>query len=206
MKNYGDRGGCYPSRPSSEISIILHMIRKPNSIIVLLFIQNNSQFKNMAKTCLPPSIHLRYVHLQRSSSQCTFRFVQLRRQPPNSRRRPSSCLLSIILHMIRKPNSIIFYYSFKIIPSLKTCLKHAYLHRSIDVKFIFDNARLGLSKFYSPNSRCRPSSCLLAVLATFLVIFSPSFLLLKRVKCPQFSSSQPKQLNLVPRSSRLTVP
>ena len=33
----------------SEISIILHMIRKPNSIIVLLFIQNK------AKTCLPPS-------------------------------------------------------------------------------------------------------------------------------------------------------
>ena len=29
MKNYGDRGGCY-------------MIRKPNSITVLLFIQNNS--------------------------------------------------------------------------------------------------------------------------------------------------------------------
>ena len=27
---------------SSEISIILHMIQKPNSIIVLLFIQNNS--------------------------------------------------------------------------------------------------------------------------------------------------------------------
>ena len=26
----------------SEISIILHMIQKPNSIIVLLFIQNNS--------------------------------------------------------------------------------------------------------------------------------------------------------------------
>ena len=26
----------------SEISIILHMIRKPNTIIVLLFIQNNS--------------------------------------------------------------------------------------------------------------------------------------------------------------------
>ena len=32
----------------SEISIILHMIRKLNSIIVLLFIQNNSQFKNKA--------------------------------------------------------------------------------------------------------------------------------------------------------------
>ena len=82
MKNYGDRGGCYRITPS-EIFIILHMIRKPNSIIVLLFIQNNSQFKNMAKTCLPPSIHLRYVHLQRSSSQCTFRFVQLRKYSPN---------------------------------------------------------------------------------------------------------------------------
>ena len=41
MKNYGDLGGCYPSRPRrprritpSEISIILHMTRKPNSIIV----------------------------------------------------------------------------------------------------------------------------------------------------------------------------
>ena len=46
--------------------------------------------------------------------------------------------ISIILHMIRKLNSIIVYYSFKIMPSLKTRLKHAYLHRSIDVKFIFD--------------------------------------------------------------------
>ena len=36
-------------------------------------------------------------------------------------------------------------YSFKIIPSLKTQLKHAYLHRSIDVQFIFDSVRLGLS-------------------------------------------------------------
>ena len=63
MKNYhGDRGGGgggvvirrgrRPRRiTSSEISIILHMIRKPNSIIVLLFIQNNCYFKNMAKTC-----------------------------------------------------------------------------------------------------------------------------------------------------------
>ena len=40
----------------SEISIILHMIRKPNSTIVLLFIQNNSYFKNIAKTCLPSSM------------------------------------------------------------------------------------------------------------------------------------------------------
>ena len=38
MKNYGDQRGITPS----EISRILHMIRKPNSKIVLLFIQNNS--------------------------------------------------------------------------------------------------------------------------------------------------------------------
>ena len=55
MKNYGDRGRPRRITPSS-ISIILHMIRKPNSITVLLFIQNNSQFKNIAKTCLPPWI------------------------------------------------------------------------------------------------------------------------------------------------------
>ena len=42
----------------------------------------------------------------------------------------------------------------------------------IDVKFIFDSARLGL--FRSANSRYRPSSCLLAVLVMFLAMFSPS--------------------------------
>ena len=69
-----------------------------------------------------------------------------------------------------------FIIHSKIIPSLKTWLKHAFLHRSIDVKFIFDSARLGLSSSakYSPNSRCHPSSCLLAVLAMLLAIFSPS--------------------------------
>ena len=48
---------------------------------------------------------------------------------------------------------------------------------SIDVKFIFDKARLGLFSFanqYSRNSRCRPSSCLHAVLAMFLALISPS--------------------------------
>ena len=47
---------------------------------------------------------------------------------------------------------------------------------SIDVKFIFDSARLGLVSPAngSPNSRCRPSRCLLAVLAMFLAIISPS--------------------------------
>ena len=91
-------------------------------------------------------------------------------------RRITLCEISIILHMIRKPNSIIVYYSFEIIPSLKTWLEHDYLHLSIDVKFIFDSARLGFVQLrkYSPNSRCRPSSCLLAVLAMFLAIISPS--------------------------------
>ena len=76
MKNYGDRGGC--SRPRrtthSEISVILHMIRKPNSIIVLLFIQNNSQFKNKAKTCLPPSMlsSPSIVHIQGCSAPQIF--------------------------------------------------------------------------------------------------------------------------------------
>ena len=49
MKNYGDRG-------PSEIPIIFRMMRKPNLIIVLLFIQNNSYFKNIAKTSLPASM------------------------------------------------------------------------------------------------------------------------------------------------------
>ena len=35
MKDYADRGGCYPPKPA--------IIRKPNSIIVLLFIQNISR-------------------------------------------------------------------------------------------------------------------------------------------------------------------
>ena len=41
MKNNRDRGGCYRITPY-KISISLYMIRKPNSMLVLLFIQNNS--------------------------------------------------------------------------------------------------------------------------------------------------------------------
>ena len=69
------RGGRRPRRMTpSEISIILHMIRKPNSIIVLLFIQNNSQFKNNAKTCLPPSMlsSPSIVHVQGCSAPQIF--------------------------------------------------------------------------------------------------------------------------------------
>lgn len=47
MKNSVGQGGCYPPRPKAEFFIIP---RKPNSIIIaLLFIQNNSKFKNKQK-------------------------------------------------------------------------------------------------------------------------------------------------------------
>ena len=51
MKNAADRGGCCRPRwiTPSEICRILRIPRKPNSIIVLLFLQNNSKFKNKLK-------------------------------------------------------------------------------------------------------------------------------------------------------------
>ena len=76
---------------------------------------------------------------------------------------------------------------------------------SIDVKFIFDSARLGL--FSSANILQIADVALRVVFLLFLpfyAIISPSFTL-KRVKCPSFLFSQPKQFNLVLRSSRLTV-
>ena len=71
--------------------------------------------------------------------------------------------------MMRKPNSIMFYYSLKIIPSLKTWLKHSYLHRSIDVKFIFDSASLGL--FSSANILQIADVALRVVFLLFLPCF-----------------------------------
>ena len=115
MKNYGNR--------------ILQMILKPNSIIVLLFIQNNSQFKNNAITCLPPSMLTSpsIVHVQGCSAPQIFSKQQM-----------------------------------------------------------------------SPFELCSCCSC---------HVFSYNFayvLVLKRNVC-HFLFSQPKQLNLVPKSSRLTV-
>ena len=57
---------------------------------------------------------------------------------------------------------------------------------SIDVKFIFNSEctfRVVQLRKYSPNGRCHPSSCLLAVLAMFLAFI---FLLLKRVNVGHF--------------------
>ena len=58
MKNYGDLGGCHPPQATASLdNTLLDMIQMPNSIIVLLCIQDNFLLKNMAKTCLPPSNH-----------------------------------------------------------------------------------------------------------------------------------------------------
>ena len=75
----------------SEISIILHMIRKPNSIIVLLFIQNNLSLKTWLNmlTFIDP-------WMLSSSSIITFGVAQLRKCSPKSRCHPSSCLLAVL--------------------------------------------------------------------------------------------------------------
>ena len=83
----------------------------------------------------------------------------------------------------------------------------------IDVKFIFDSARLGLSS--SANVLQIADVAFRVVFLLFLLCFWLLFRLvqavvltleiLKRVKCPPFLLSQPKLLNLVPRSSQLTV-
>ena len=81
--------------------------------------------------------------------------------------------ICLILHILRKPNSLTAFYPFKIIPSVKTELKHAYLHRC-QVHLRYCTFRFVQLRKYSPNSRCRPLSCLLAVFAMFLAIISPS--------------------------------
>ena len=82
---------------------------------------------------------------------------------------------------------------------------------SIDVKLVFDSARLGL--FCSGNILQIADIALRAVFLLFLPCFQPLFRLvltlesslLKRVKSPPFIISQPQQINLDPRSSRLMV-
>ena len=119
---------------SSEICLILHILRKPNSLIALLFIQNNSQFKNIAKICLPAS------------------------------------MLSL--------SSIVYV---QVCPAPQ----------------IFSKQQMSPSEL--------SSCCFCYVFSHYFAQFQLQFLLLKRVKCPPFQFSQRKQLNLVPRSSRLTV-
>ena len=78
---------------------------------------------------------------------------------------------------------------------------------SIDVKFIFDKARLGLFGSANilqiiANDALESSSCCSCQIFSFYFAW---FLLLERVKSPPFLFSQLKQLNLVPRSFRLTM-
>ena len=75
---------------------------------------------------------------------------------------------------------------------------------SIDVKFTFDSARLGF--FSSANVLQIAVEQLSCVLAMFLAIISPSSYSWNEWNLRHFLFSRPKQLNLVPRSSRLTVP
>ena len=77
----------------------------------------------------------------------------------------------------------------------------------IDVKFIFDSVCLGLSS--SANILQIADVALRVVFLLFLLCFSPLFRLVPAVvlthKTSEMSAiffSQPKQLNLVPRSSR----
>ena len=79
---------------------------------------------------------------------------------------------------------------------------------SIDVKIIFDSACLGL--FSSAHFLQIADVALRVVFLLFLPCFYLFFRLVLTLETSEmsaiFSSSQPKQLNLVPRSSRLTVP
>ena len=52
MKNYGDRGGCYRSRPQAEADNTLRDLHNSSYDTKAEF----NQFKNIAKTCLPPSM------------------------------------------------------------------------------------------------------------------------------------------------------
>ena len=126
VNNYGDRRGCYPAEADNTLRDLHNSSygTKPNSIIVLLFIQNNSQFKNIAKTCLPPSI-LR---------QCTFRFVRLHKYSPNSRCRPSCCLLAVLA---------IFLAIFSLVLTLETSEMSAifcFHNLSVNAALIYTNS------------------------------------------------------------------
>ena len=127
---------CYPPRPitPSKICLIPHILRKPNSLIALLFIQNSSQFKNIAKTCLPVSM--------------------------------LSLFLVVYIQVYPAPQ-------------------------------IFSKQQMSPSKL--------SSCCFCYVFSRYFAQFQLQFVLLKQVICLSFQFSQRKQLNLVPRSSLLTV-
>ena len=69
----------------SEICRILHILRKPNSIIVLLFLQNNSKFKNKLKHAnLGRWTLISVMHLYRGNFR-KLRSAQVYKYAPNGR-------------------------------------------------------------------------------------------------------------------------
>ena len=139
MKNYGDRGGCHPSRPQAEADNTLRDLHNSSydtkaEFNNCLTIQNNSEFKNIAKTSLPAS----------------------------------TLSLSLIVYV-------------QVCPAPQ----------------IFSKQQMSPSEL--------SSCCFCYVFSHYFAQFQLQFLLLKRVKRPPFQFLQRKQLNLVPRSSRLTV-
>ena len=94
-------------------------------------------------------------------------------------------VISIILHMIRKPNSIIVQLFIQN-NSLKAWLKHAYLHGSIDVNFIFDSERLGL--FSSANILQIADVALRVVFLLFLPCFHLLFRLVLTLETSEMSA------------------
>ena len=73
---------------------------------------------------------------------------------------------------------------------------------SVDVKFTFDSARLGL---FSSSNILQIADVALRVVFLLLLPCSPSSYSWNEWGVRNFLFSQPKQVNLVPRSSRLTV-
>ena len=76
MNNYGDRGGCYHTLRDLQNS---SYDMKPNSIIVLLFIQIIPSLKTQLKTWLPPSMlsSSSIVHVQGCSAPQIFSKQQM---------------------------------------------------------------------------------------------------------------------------------
>ena len=64
---------------ASKICLILHILRKLNALIALLFIQTNSKFKNIAKTCLRIDVKFIFdsVRLGLSSSANIFQVADV---------------------------------------------------------------------------------------------------------------------------------
>ena len=90
--------------------------------------------------------------------------------------RPSE--ICLILHILRKPNSLIaFYYLFKIIPSLKAQLKHAFLIPAsmLSLSSIVYVLVCPALQIFSANQQMSPSKLSSCCFCHFLAIISPSY-------------------------------